>query len=111
MADLSKATARPWLVHDFTNAISPSYVPSPGDVTVSCDHPASITVAYMGGSITGSLDEARANAALIVRAVNERDELIAALRELLNADGRWQDYIDQAHLDRAHSMLAKVESI
>jgi len=59
-----KATLGPWFMHDFT---SPEVNDNPGcdDVTVSCDHPATITLAYMARALTGTLDEARNNANLI----------------------------------------------
>lgn len=83
------ATARPWIVHDFTDAVQQcGHTPSPGDVTVSCDHPATINVASMGPALTASPEEARANARLIVRAVNSHDELVAALRDLIAAYDR-----------------------
>ena len=79
------ATPTPWFVHDFSGLAES---PSPGDVTISCDHPATITVASMGRALTGTLYEAQDNADLIVRAVNLHHRLIAALRsarELLDA--------------------------
>lgn len=54
------ATEGQWFFHDFS-ALG-------GDVTVSCDHPASITVAYMGRSLTATLVEQQANAAFIAAA-------------------------------------------
>lgn len=59
-----KATLGPWFMHDFT---SPEVNDNPGcdGVTVSCDHPATITLAYMARALTGTLDEARNNANLI----------------------------------------------
>ncbi len=79
---IDKSTPRPWFLHDFTGAFE---APTPGDVTISCDHPATITVASMGRALTGTLEEARANAALIFHAVTARDALVAALRNLLRA--------------------------
>ena len=63
--DFAAATPRPWFVHDFTELY-----PTPDNVTVSCVAPDSITVASMARALTATLDEARANAALIVAAVN-----------------------------------------
>jgi hypothetical protein len=61
---MSKMTEGPWFVHDFADpAVSSS--PSCHDVTVSCDTPATITVAYMGNGLTRELSEARANARAI----------------------------------------------
>ena len=63
------ATEGPWFLHDFADpAVSAD--PSPEDVTISCDHPATITVALMGRALTATLDEARANAAYIVALAN-----------------------------------------
>lgn len=108
MADISKATPRPWFVHDFTGAVMPQHEPSPGDVTVSCDHPASITVATMGRSLTATLDEARANAALIVKTVNERGELLSILRGCIDAFEAIGNM--PVAYSRAVAMLAKADS-
>ena len=60
------ATQGPWFGHDFS---APEIAPSPvaADVTVSCDHPATITVAYMGGGLHGfkNVEQARKDAAHI----------------------------------------------
>src|SRR3954470_10030931 len=75
-----RAKPRPLFLHDFTEAVRTcGHTPAPGDVTVSCDDPATITVATMGRALTADIDEARANAELIVQAVNDREALIAAL--------------------------------
>lgn len=61
-----EATPGPWFLHDFTDAsINPD--PKARDVTVSCDHPATITVAEMGGGLWGhkSLEQARKDAKYI----------------------------------------------
>lgn len=68
-AEKTAATKGPLFVHDFAHP-EVSSNPSPGDVTLSCDHPATITVAFMGNGMTGTLDEARANAAKIARLWN-----------------------------------------
>lgn len=63
---LDGVTPGPWFLHDFTDkSINPD--PRARDVTVSCDHPATITVAEMGGGLEGSrsLDQARNDAAYI----------------------------------------------
>lgn len=74
-----KPTDTPWFVHDYTSvAVSLS----PANITVSCDHPAEITICSMGRALTADLAEARANARRIVRCVNAHDDLVAAL-ELL----------------------------
>lgn len=50
-----EATPGPWFVHDFSHdpAAQPPF--NAQDVTVSCDHPATITVAFMGGGLEGSV--------------------------------------------------------
>jgi hypothetical protein len=61
--------------------------------------------------------EARAKADLIVRAVNERDELIAALRDILDqyvglansGDCGFWDPEDGSQVKRARAALAKAE--
>ena len=56
--------------------------------------------------------EETANAALIVRAVNEREELIACLRDLVAADNCNYDRAvmrSEGYFDRARAVLAKVE--
>lgn len=75
----SGPSARPWFVHDFTHALG-SRTPDAAEVTISCAHPGSITVAYMGNGLTGTIGEARANARRIVHAVNVYDDLVAALK-------------------------------
>lgn len=72
---MSQHTPGPWFVHDFAD---PAIVwnPSPAHVTVSCDHPATITVASMDNALTATLEEARANARLIAAA----PDMLAALR-------------------------------
>lgn len=52
----AKWTPGPFFVHDFTDL--------GGTVDVSCDHPASITVASMGDALTGTHAEKVANATL-----------------------------------------------
>lgn len=71
-------TPGPWFVHDFADpAVSSD--PGPEDVTVSCDHPATITVASMGRAMTATLDEARANARLIAAAPDMLEAVKASL--------------------------------
>ena len=77
------ATPGPWFVHDFADP-AVSSKPSAADVTVSCDHPATITVAAMGGGLDGheGIEQARKDAAFIAAAnpsailalIRERDE-------------------------------------
>lgn len=67
--DEAAATDGPLFVHDFADpAVSSN--PSPGDVTLSCDHPATLTVAVMGNGMTATLEEARANARKLARLWN-----------------------------------------
>ena len=78
MADLSKATPRPWLVerHDQDDG-SINY-------EIWCQESPTYTRIC---TISENFDsnKAREDAALIVQAVNEREELLAALRELSEA--------------------------
>jgi len=55
-------TPGPFFVHDFT-ALG-------GTVDVSCDHPATLTVASMGNALTGTHAEKVANAHLFAAAPN-----------------------------------------
>lgn len=57
--NLPKTTNGPWFFHDFSGV---SDNPKASDITVSCDHPATITIAEMGKGVTGDLKEAEANA-------------------------------------------------
>lgn len=82
-ARADKATSEPWFVHDFAD-VAVSSAPSANDVTVSCDHPATITVAFMGGGLEGSLGDAgieqgRKDADFIAHARTDIPDLIAAL--------------------------------
>ena len=101
------ATDGPWFRHDFS---APEIAPSPvaADVTVSCDHPATITVAHMGGGLHGfkSVEQARKDAAhiaafdpptvlaLIAKAREaealraERDEAVADARQIVQTNLR-----------------------
>jgi len=75
MADLSKATPGPWRYDSDINAIV-SYVITDGrEEDVICT--------FDWAEVPD--DECDANAALIVKSVNERDELIAALRDCIAA--------------------------
>lgn len=70
LAALSKAaTEGEWFYHDFTGATP---IPTAMDVAISCDHPAHITVASMGGGFGGSGDllQASADARFIIALVN-----------------------------------------
>jgi hypothetical protein len=68
-----KPTEGPWFVHDFSGI--------EGEVTVSCDHPATLTVAYMGSALTGTLEEKRANA----KAISAVPQLLKACEMLVHA--------------------------
>jgi hypothetical protein len=61
-AALEGVSEGPWFLHDFREA---SDNPCVSDITVSCDHPATITVANMANALTGKDAEALANAAFI----------------------------------------------
>jgi hypothetical protein len=75
---MTQHTPGPWFVHDFS-AVPGFTNPTPGDVTVSCDHPATIAVASMDRALTATIDEARANARLIAAA----PELLKQIKGLL----------------------------
>lgn len=62
---IAGATGGPWFVHDFRGA---SEHPDVHDITVSCDHPATITVCSMDRALTAAPEEALGNANLIARA-------------------------------------------
>jgi hypothetical protein len=109
MSDITDATPRPWWIYgtnpqDFVTAtdIDMQY---PG--IESADH----TIVLWGsdgnkddGGVRGSSkEESAANAALIVRAVNERDELIAALRSFAKiADDYDRAYEQRVKLSDGH---------
>jgi hypothetical protein len=63
------ATPGEWFLHDFTDPKINS-APTARVVTVSCDHPATITVAEMGGGLDGhtGIEQARHDAAHIASA-------------------------------------------
>lgn len=75
----AKATHGAWFLHDFTGP-EINNIPSSRDVTVSCDHPATITVAEMGRGLTGTLEEARANASFIAHSRADIPWLLSTLR-------------------------------
>jgi hypothetical protein len=82
---MDKATPTPWFVHDFSGIAAcdqDSTGARPCDVTISCDDPATITVAVMDRGLTGTMEEARANAALIMCAVNSHAALVSALEAM-----------------------------
>lgn len=93
------ATEGPWFLHDFTGPEINSN-PTTFDVTVSCVHPDTLTVATMGGGFDGhtGLDQARRDACFIV-AVNPIPilEIIARLRE------------DDKKIDEAITIMKRAE--
>jgi hypothetical protein len=75
--DTSKATPRPWTVE--TN-------PTPmilTDLVINCRTDADHSPIHVARMVAWNGPEAAANAALIVRAVNAHDTLVAALRAML----------------------------
>lgn len=103
---MSQHTPGPWFVHDFSEA--PGFAnPSPADVTVSCDHPATITVASMDRAMTATLGEARANAHLIAAA----PELLTALKWFIDdIDGTRTRMLDfKRNVELARAAIAKAE--
>ncbi len=85
--DISKATPRPWFVQPNFLTI---YNMSNGNVGLTC------AVASVLKDQPGP-DAAKANAALIVRAVNSYDAMLASLKELLARDpGLWTPAIERA---------------
>ena len=85
----SKATARPWRVGDAGTTVfgPPNGNPSPKTI-------ATISYAKLRG--VEQYDESAANAALIVRAVNSHEALVAALRDLLDGSEPWDVRATQA---------------
>lgn len=82
-AALEGATEAPWFVHDFADPLV-SENPDASAVTVSCDHPAHITVASMGGGRMGSrsIEQAQKDARFIADARQLVPELIAEVERL-----------------------------
>jgi hypothetical protein len=98
----SRHTPTPWSLNEQT-------VKSP---------PYELTVAFCGGAAGCSgtdgriitRQEAEANAALIVRAVNAHDDLVAALRNLISmADFFMTDAPQRVAIEEAQAALAKAE--
>lgn len=73
-----RATESPWFMHDFADPRVSSDPTSPANIYVSCTTPDHITVASMGGALTGELAEARANAVFIAAARTTAPALAAA---------------------------------
>mgnify|MGYP001582133512 CR=1 FL=1 len=96
----SKATPRPWALTDGSKRIHPAghVWGANGRLTAGC----------MGYSTNtepdGGTGENAANAALIVRAVNAHDELMAMARRLANG---WGTAIEQ---ERARALLAECDA-
>jgi hypothetical protein len=76
------ATPGPWFIHDFSG-LEGIEQPKARDVTISCDHPATITVAEMGGGLDGhkGVSQGQYDAALIAALRNAAPALIAAAEE------------------------------
>lgn len=107
---MSEHTPGPWFVHDFSE-ICLEQAPQVGDVTVSCDHPATITVARMGRALTATIEEARANARLIAAA----PDLLEAMEGIVHfsdAVAYREDILSvslRQWIDAGRSAIAKAE--
>lgn len=79
----------PLFVHDFSDlGVPDGPEPSVRHVTLSCDHPASIEVAAMGCGLTGTVEEARANARRLATVWNAcRDLPTEVLESIGDLDG------------------------
>ena len=109
MPDLSKATPRPWVGFKYEDTVELLPAMRKGSTGVRCDI---------------STDERDANAALIVKAVNLHDELVAALKDadwflsqcatrIAQQPNRWPDggpEVMRIH-DAVRAVLAKAEAI
>ena len=113
-----KPTAGPWFVHDFREVAE-----DPNDlycITISCSHPDSITVAYMGRALTATPEEALANAALIAQAPTLKAmnaELVEALERGINGIEWYRDThpeswseADDEWLEESKAVVAKAQS-
>jgi hypothetical protein len=93
-------TPGPWFVHDFREASSE---PTVSDITVSCDHPATITVCVMDRALTATVDEALANAHLIAAA----PAMLATITTLVAENARLLDALKCAPIPgRGEEMMA-----
>ena len=82
MIDLNRATPRPW------KRIEPVALDYRATLIYDASGEAQIATMASGGRRRAiGVAEERANAALIVTAVNERDDLIDALRKIADGDG------------------------
>ena len=59
-------------------------------------------VAYLAYEYPVTSNEAKANAELIVRAVNERQKLLDSNRELLEAVKAWMKYLDDGYIKASY---------
>ena len=101
-----KASPGPWFVHDFS-ALAAIGEAKAQDITVSCDHPATITVAAMGGGLHGhtGVEQAQLDArhiaashpAAVLALLDDRDGLREALLEARNALSVAKDALDQCY--------------
>lgn len=99
----TEATPRPWFVHDFSHPILwDKDLPPAHSVTISCDDPATITVARMGGGLYGDalgLEQAKFDAAFIVEAVNNYDKFRALLNDAADTINWLNSYISNKSCD------------
>lgn len=95
---MEKATARPWKILDFT-AHSPLY-------EHKITNKEGVDIAIVPHWYDDKIKEARANAILIVQAVNCHDELVEALTESL----RFIPYYFPKLKEKCKQALAKAES-
>jgi hypothetical protein len=105
LRELAAAIAeRQWFMHDFSEI--------GGSVDVSCDHPASITVATMGNGMTATIEEKRAHAAFIAAAnpatilalldmVERQRGRVVELERLIN-NPHTDDFLEAVRLEAAH---------
>lgn len=103
MADISKATPRPW------RCVQPMALDYRAMLICSADG-ASLIGTMQGGGPHRAIDavEERANAALVVKAVNERCELLSILRGCIDAFEAIGNM--PVAYSRAVAMLAKADS-
>lgn len=90
------ATEGPWFLHDFREASSE---PSVYDIQVSFTDPDSLSVCHMANGITGTFDEALANAAFIAAARSDVPSLAAEVRRLRAENDALRSQV-QAFADR-----------
>lgn len=106
-----KATESPWFLHDFSDP-SMNSDPTAQDVAVSCDHPATITIASMGGGFAGykGLEQARHDAAYIAAANPSAVlDLIAEVERLREALKPFAEFADEIE-DCAANTPTPIES-